>query len=130
MAVIRCKLAENGKSVESAEIEFELGDTIQFGSGQRPDLAGEPSREFAVHVKGETVRVTLTELHKSVPCPPQNPGRHFTTYSVVIPDPGSGAAEPTPGPKHVVAILVPNAQGVLAPNPDYPGASKAKKAGK
>ncbi len=126
MAVIRCKLAENGKSVESAEIEFERGDTIQFGAGQRPDLAGEPSREFAVHVKGETVRVTLTELHKSVPCP-QDPHK-ISTFSVVVPDPGEETNQP--GPKHLVAILVPNAQGVLAPNPDYPGASKAKKAGK
>ena len=127
MAVIRCKLAENGKSVESAEIDFELGDTIQFGSGQRPDLAGESSREFPVHVKAETLRVSLTELHKSVPCP-QDPHK-LTTYSVVIPDPGSGDAEPAPGPKKLVAILVPNAQGVLVPNPEHSGA-KAKKAGK
>jgi hypothetical protein len=126
MAVIRCKLAENGKSVESAEIDFERGDTIQFDSGQRPDLAGKPSREFPVHVKGETLNVTLTELDKSVPCPPHKPGR-ISTFSVVVPDPGEST--PTPGPKHLVAILVPNAQGVVVPNPDYPGASKAKKAG-
>jgi hypothetical protein len=128
MAVIRCKLAENGKSVESAEIEFERGDSIQFGPGQRPDLAGEPSRELAVHVKGETLHVTLTELHKSVPCP-QDPHK-TSTFSVVLPDPGEGTNVPAPGTKKLVAILVPNAQGALAPNPDYPGASKAKKAGR
>jgi hypothetical protein len=125
MAVIRCKLAENGKSVESAEIEIERGDSIQFGPGQRPDLAGEPSREFPVHVKGETLHVTLTEMHKSVPCP-QNP-RKVSTFSVVLPDPGEGTDVPAPGPKKLVAILVPNAQGVLVPNPEQ---AKAKKAGK
>jgi hypothetical protein len=128
MAVIRCKLAENGKSVESAEIDFELGDTFEFGSGKRPDLAGEPSREFTVHVKAETLHVSLTELHKSVPCHPHKPGKD-TTYSVVVPDPGEGADEPAPGPKKLVAILAPNGQGALAPNPEHSGA-KAKKAGK
>jgi hypothetical protein len=129
MAVIRCKLAENGKSVESAEIEFELGDRIQFGSGKQPDLAGDSSRELSVHVKGETLHVTFTELPSSVPSPPHNP-KHYCTESVVLPDPGEGTDKPGTGPKRFVAILVPNAQGGFEPNPEYPGASKAKKAGK
>ena len=132
MAVIRCKLTEDGKSVESAEIEFQPGDTIQFEPGERPLLAGELPRELAVQVDSATVCLSLSELTRRPPPPPPNP--HVpAVYSIAGSDPGGGHAihfpKPPGGSTQLVAILVPNVvEAGLVPNTEYSGGSKVGKA--
>ena len=126
MAVIRCSLAADGKSVESAEIEFEWGGTIQFESGDRPLLAEDLPRELAVSIDSATVSLSLSKPHHPKPSPsPQQPGGP-STYLLGGPDPGGDAQKyPKPVgpgqaiPGQMVAILVPDS---VAANP------KAKKA--
>jgi hypothetical protein len=111
MAVIRCKLAEDGRSVESADIEFESGDTIQFESGDRPLLAEDLPRELAVHVDSATVCLTLSKpVHHPEPPPPPPQPSGPSTYLVAGPDPGGGADKhlKPPGSQQLVGILVPH----------------------
>jgi hypothetical protein len=113
MAVIRCKLTKNGKSITSAEIEFESGDTIQFEAGQHPHFAGGAAEELSVHVEEAMLHLSLHELpnkhhHKRKPDTP-------TMFLVVGPDPGATPTNPNLPPpppnkpaKHLSAVLVPD----------------------
>ncbi len=90
MAVIRCKLTKNGKSIASAEIQFESGDTIHFEPGQQPHFAEGSSGELSVHVGEATLHLSLRELKSK---------RHPDTPTadlVVGPDPGPGATPTNP----------------------------------
>jgi hypothetical protein len=133
MAVIRCKLAEDGKSVDSAEIEFQQGDTIEFEPGERPLLAPDLPRELAVQIDSATVCLSLSELTRRPPPPPPNP-QTPSVYSLTVvgSDPGGHAVhfpKLPDSPTQLVAILVPNVlEAGLVPNPAYSKASKAGKA--
>jgi hypothetical protein len=130
MAVIRCKLSENGKSVELAEIEFQPGDTIEFEPGERPLLAPDLPRELAVQVDTATVSLSIEKPPRTVPGPRPDPNTP-AVYSVVGSDPGGHAVKfpKDPGAPQYLAVLVPIASETeLAPNPAYSEASKAGKA--
>jgi len=127
MAVIRCKLTKNGKSITSAEIQFESGDTIQFEPGQQPHFAeGSSSGELSVHVGEATLQLSLRELPNMPPCKRNPHTPHI--FLVVGPDPGPGAAPTNPNDpppknpptKHLSAVLVPDASAT-APSPGAKG---------
>ena len=61
MAEIRCKLTENGKSIASAEIHFESGDTILL-VGQQPHVDEGSSGKLAVHLGKAKLHLSRKQL--------------------------------------------------------------------
>jgi hypothetical protein len=89
MAVIRCKLTKNGKSIASAEIHFGSGDKIHFEAGQKPHF--DEGSSVPVLVGEATLHVCVKHLGDSADL-------------VVGPEipPGAAPTDPTlpPNPKN------------------------------